>query len=320
MSQEPPLCTLVTHGCHRGIGSARHGDWVPPEVLTRVMRLGLESLFLWLVTWLGLAKKWLATWLGLARKWLVTNASQKLLERPRDLINFKNSPRPKRCVSGSPPLLPRKTRQNLPYLEFFKVGSFSLLFLFFLPFLLSLPLFSFTFYYIPLLMTGVEEIMCDLTCVSTKWLVTWLDLTSDQMTCDLTWTCKKWLAAISGFHWTWWLGSTGHGDWVPLDMVIGFHWTWWLGSTGHGDWVPLDMVIGFHWTWWLGSTGHGDWVTLDMVIGFHWTWWLGSTGHGDWVTLDMVIGFHWTWWLGSTGHGDWVPLDMVIGLGLHRRP
>ena len=65
----------------------------------RVMRLGLESLFLWLVTWLGLAKKWLATWLGLAKKWLVTwlglarkwlvpNASQKLLERPRDLINF----------------------------------------------------------------------------------------------------------------------------------------------------------------------------------------------------------------------------------------
>ena len=35
----------------------------------------LESLFLWLVTWLGLAKKWLATWLGLAKKWLVANAS-----------------------------------------------------------------------------------------------------------------------------------------------------------------------------------------------------------------------------------------------------
>ena len=78
-------------------------------------------------------------------------------------------------------------------------------------------------------MTGVEKIMCDLTCTWTKRLVTWLvfgpndlwlDLTSDQMTydltwtctemtcdltwtckemtCDLTWTCKKWLAAISG--------------------------------------------------------------------------------------------------------------------------
>ena len=84
----------------RGVDSS-HATWT---------RVGLESLFLWLVTWLGLAKKWLATWLGLAkkwlatwlglakkwlatwlglaRKWLVTNASQKLLERPRDLINF----------------------------------------------------------------------------------------------------------------------------------------------------------------------------------------------------------------------------------------
>ena len=73
----------------RGVDSS-HATWT---------RVGLESLFLWLVTWLGLAKKWLATWLGLAkkwlatwlglaRKWLVTNASQKLLERPRDLIHF----------------------------------------------------------------------------------------------------------------------------------------------------------------------------------------------------------------------------------------
>ena len=62
----------------RGVDSS-HATWT---------RVRLESLFLWLVTWLGLAKKWLATWLGLARKWLVTNASQKLLERPRDLINL----------------------------------------------------------------------------------------------------------------------------------------------------------------------------------------------------------------------------------------
>ena len=91
--------------------------------------------------------------------------------------------------------------------------------------------FALIFNYIPLLMTGVEEIMCDLTCTWTKRLVTWLvfgpndlwlDLTSDQMTCDLTWTCtemtcdltwtckemtcdltwtcKKWLAAISDAH------------------------------------------------------------------------------------------------------------------------
>ena len=84
----------------RGVDSS-HATWT---------RVRLESLFLWLVTWLGLAKKWLATWLGLAkiwlatwlglakiwlatwlglaRKWLVTNARPKLLERPRDLINF----------------------------------------------------------------------------------------------------------------------------------------------------------------------------------------------------------------------------------------
>ena len=98
-------------------------------------RVGLESLFLWLVTWLGLAKKWLATWLGLAKKWLatwlglakkwlVTNASQKLLERPRDLIILLNSPRPKKvCFRFTP--LPRKTRQNLPYLEFVEGMKFS---------------------------------------------------------------------------------------------------------------------------------------------------------------------------------------------------
>ena len=102
------------------------------------------------------------------------------------------------------------------------VWSFSLLFLFFLLFLLSLPLFSFTFYYIPPSYDGsgrnkvrldlyLDKETCDLTCVWTKWLVTWLDLTSDQMTCDLTWTCKeltcdltwtckKWLAAISALY------------------------------------------------------------------------------------------------------------------------
>ena len=68
----------------------------------------------------------------------------------------------------------------------------------------------------------LDKETCDLTCVWTKWLVTWLDLTSDQMTCDLTWTCKemtcdltwtckemtcdltwtckKWLAVISDKH------------------------------------------------------------------------------------------------------------------------
>ena len=68
----------------------------------------------------------------------------------------------------------------------------------------------------------LDKETCDLTCVWTKWLVTWLDLTSDQMTrdltwtctemtcdltwtckemtCDLTWTCKKWLAAISVYQ------------------------------------------------------------------------------------------------------------------------
>ena len=77
----------------RGVDSS-HATWT---------RVGLESLFLWLVTWLGLAKKWLATWLGLARKWLVTNASQNLLERPRDLIIFLNSPRPKKvCFRFNP--------------------------------------------------------------------------------------------------------------------------------------------------------------------------------------------------------------------------
>ena len=56
----------------------------------------------------------------------------------------------------------------------------------------------------------LDKETCDSTCVWTKWLVTWLDLTSDQMTCDLTWTCtemtcdltwtcKKWLAGISAF-------------------------------------------------------------------------------------------------------------------------
>ena len=88
------------------------------------------------------------------------------------------------------------------------------------------------------------------------------------MTCDLTWL-DVWPNDL-------WLDLDLQGNdlwldldlqkmtcchlWVPLNMVIGFHWTWWLGSTGHGDWVPLDMVVGFHWTWWLGSTGHGDWV------------------------------------------------------------
>ena len=97
-------------------------DWSRTRVTICVTWLGLAKKWLGLARkWLGLARKWLGLarkWLGLARKWLVTNASQKLLERPRDLIIFKNSPRPKRCVSGSPPL-PRKTRQNLPYLEFF---------------------------------------------------------------------------------------------------------------------------------------------------------------------------------------------------------
>ena len=127
--------TILPSHTQVGIG----GDWVMwPLLFDRGVdsshatwtRVGLESLFLWLVTWLGLAKKWLATWLGLAkkwlvtwlglaRKWLVTNASQKLLERPRDLINFKNRPRPKKvCFRFTPPPPPRKPRQNLPYLEF----------------------------------------------------------------------------------------------------------------------------------------------------------------------------------------------------------
>ena len=164
----------------RGVDSS-HATWT---------RVGLESLFLWPVTWLGLAKKWLATWLGLARKWLVTNASQKLLERPRDLINF------------------------------FKVWSFSLLFLFFLLFLLSLPLFSFTFYYIPLLMTGVEEIMCDLTCTWTKRLVTWLVFGPNDL----------------------WLGLDLHGNdlWLDLDLQGNDLWLD-LDLQGNDLWLDLDL-------------------------------------------------------------------------------
>ena len=60
-----------------------------------------------------------------------------------------------------------------------------------------------------LLMTGVEEIMCDLTCTWTKRLVTWLVFGPNDLWLDLTWRLTKWLVTWLGLARKWlvtWLG------------------------------------------------------------------------------------------------------------------
>ena len=79
-------------------------------------------------------------------------------------------------------------------------------------------------------MTGVEEIMSDLTCTWTKRLVTWLvfgpndlslDLTFDQMTCDLTWTCKEMTCDLT---WTC-KEMTCDLTWTCKEMTCDLTWT-----------------------------------------------------------------------------------------------
>ena len=71
----------------------------------------------------------------------------------------------------------------------------------------------------------LDKETCDLTFVWTKWLVTWLDLTSDQMTCDLIklGLARKWLVTWLGLARKWlvtWLGLAKN-DLLP-SLSIGY--------------------------------------------------------------------------------------------------
>ena len=105
-------------------------------------------------------------------------------------------------------------------------------------------------------MTGVEEIMCDLTCTWTKRLVTWLVFGPNDLWLDLTWRLTKWLVTWLGLARKWlvtWLDLDLHGNdlWLDLDLQGN---DLWLDLDLHGNdlWLDLDLQ------------GNDLWLDLDL--------------------------------------------------------